>query len=130
MIDIQELLKDYKWGEFKKLRQQTGFTLSQLSLFKHGHSMRTSTALNLLKSLGQEVPCELHEINSYMRGLWDKSEHVSICDVANDLGISEGTISRWIYRKREQDPSYPLFLMFCKYMNVDDNINKFTFRGV
>lgn len=129
MIDIQQLLSEKEHGEYNDLRRKTGLTISQLSQFKHGKSMRTSTAINLLKALGQDVPCELDEVNKYMRKLWDESEHVSIHDVAPRLGVAASSLSRWIYWRREQDLSYPFFLMFCKYMNVDDNINKFTFGG-
>ena len=130
MINIQDLMKDFKYSEFKAMRSKTGMHISQLSLYKKGKTMQTTTAFRLLQALDQPLPCDPDNVNGYMRELWDKSEHTSIIKVSGKLGLSENTLARWIYCKRESSPRYDLFLMFCKYMGTDYNINKYTHNGV
>ena len=134
MIEFTDLLKGKSFTEINKIASATG--INRTTIYNYVHNLTgigTKYAIRLMKYFGVEPPCDEHEIREYLSSLYTKLENPDIDQICFELGICARNVRKWLgyYRCKDPvNPSYASFLMFCKYIDKDGPINKYTYNGV
>jgi len=134
MHEFTELLKDKSIADMTEIAAGTGINRTTIYNYVHNKTgIGTKYAIRLMKYFEVEPPCEEHEIREYLSSLYAKLEDPDLDQICFELGVCARNVRKWLgfYNfTGAVNPSYGLFLMFCKYIDKDGPINKYTYNGV
>jgi hypothetical protein len=134
MYDFTELLKSKNKEELKKASEETSISYMTLRNYIDGKTCpRTNYAIRIMEYFGVEPPCKENKIREFVQECFAKYHTDDLVQVCDEIGVCERNARNWLGHYNytgHMNPQYSLFLLFCKYVDKDGAINKYSFRGL